>query len=227
MADSQSELGHQVQVDGPVSIDQAKLLELPRLTKTVQDDGRVFKGFYQFTAKTQPGERCRVWVRVNTGLNSAGMALLVQKGGNWVQAGVRTKNSGNEANFLTFYFEVPETLVASNQTVFRLAAKNGTPINAYHLWVFDMASDGGRDLSEQLGFPAHQNLGSVDRGLIPKGSRWQKPVFLSQNPAQGALILQKIGNGYLVRSQLALEDSLSLLTTLMNHSLQAEPSPTP
>jgi hypothetical protein len=225
VADSQSELAHQVQVDGPVSIDQAKLLELPRLTKTVQDDGRVFKGFYQFTAKTNPGERCRVWVRVNTGLNSAGMALWVQKGGDWVQAGVRTKNSGTGPNFLTFYFEVPETWVTSHQTVFRLAAKTGMPINAYHLWVFGLPAEGGQDLSEQLGFPAHQNLGSVDHGLIPKGSRWQKPAFLSQNPSQAALILQKIGNGYLVRSQLALEDSLGLLSALMNHSLPAAPSP--
>ncbi|HVM32856.1 MAG TPA: hypothetical protein VMU88_06960 [bacterium] len=226
VANAKSESDHGVVMEGALSSDEQKLLELPRLTKTVDDDGRLFKGFYQFTAKTEPGERSRVWVRVNTGLNSAGMALMVQKNGDWVQAGVRTKNAGNGSNFLTFYFEVPETLVTSTQTTFRLLAKNGEAINAYHLWVFGLSSPGGQALAEQLGFTAHQSLGGVRHGLIAQGAQWQKPVLLSRDPSQAALLVQKIGEGYLVRSELALEDSMSLMTVLMNHSLQAAPSPT-
>jgi hypothetical protein len=191
----------------------------------VEDDGRSFKGFYQFTAKTQPGVPHRVWVRVNTGKNTAGMALMVQKGSGWVQAGIRTKNSGNGANFLTFYFEVPQDLIQSNQTVFRVVDKNAAEINVYHLWVFQLAGDSIASSAEILGFPTNQTVGQVDHGLIPKGPAWQKPLVLSQNPSEAALLMQRIGKGTLIRSQLSLADSLSLMTALLNPSLSAGAAP--
>jgi hypothetical protein len=203
-----------------------KLPELPRLSKTVEDDGRVFKGFYQFTANTQPGVPHRIWVRVNTGKNTAGMALMVQKAGGWVQAGIRTKNSGNGANFLTFYFEVPENLIQSDKTVFRLVAENGTEVNTYHLWVFQLASKSEASPAELLGFPINQTVGQVEHGLIPKGPSWQKPLVLNQNPSQAALLMQKIGKGTLIRSELNLADSLSLMTTLLNPAAELGSTPT-
>ncbi len=218
VANAQSEADHQVQSDGLVSMDKVSLPELPRLTKSVEDDGRSFKGFYQFTAKTEPGLPHRVWVRVNTGKNTAGMALMVRKGSDWVQAGIRTKNSGNGTNFLTFYFEVPQDLIQADQTVFRLVDKNTVEINAYHLWVFQLASEAEASPAELLGFPINQTVGPVDHGLIPKGPSWVKPLVLSQNPSEAALLMQRIGKGTLIRSQLSLADSLSLMTTLLNPS---------
>jgi hypothetical protein len=213
-----SESEHQVQYNGLISTDTLELQELPRLTNKVTDDGRTFSGFYQFVAHTTPSMRHRLWVRVNTGKNTKGMALLVQAGNQWVQTGIRTKNSGNGSNFLTFYFEIPEKFITSDQTVFRLVSKNGLDVNAYHLWMFRLESPEDQPLAEFLGFPTNQVVGKVDRGLIPKGNFWQKPLILSNRPVEGAVLAQKIGNGYLVRSQLPLEDSLSMITTLLNHS---------
>jgi hypothetical protein len=218
IANLPSESEHQVQYDGLISTDTLQLQELPRLVNKVTDDGRTFNGFYQFSAHTKPGMRHRLWVRVNTGKNTTGMALLVQVGNEWVQTGVRTKNSGNGSNFLTFYFEIPEKLITSDKTVFRLTSKNGLDVNAYHLWMFRLDLPEGQPLAEFLGFPINQEVGKVDHGLIPNGDFWQKPLILSNRPVEGAVLMQKIGNGYLIRSQLRLEDSLSMITALLNHS---------
>ncbi|HET9869620.1 MAG TPA: hypothetical protein VFR02_03860, partial [bacterium] len=227
VANDASEAGHQCSTDGAVTLDRSKLPELPRLTKMLEDDGRVFKGYYQFSAKTEPGLPHRVWVRVNNGFNTAGTALLVKTDGGWVQAGVRTKNSGTDRDFLTFYFEVPAPLIGSDHTLFRLADKGRDPINAYHLWVFGLnAPDGRRSLAQALGFQVHQTLGRVDRGLIPLGGRWEEPLQLAEDPSQAALLAQRIGKGWLIRSQLNLGDSQGLMTALLHPGPDVGPSPT-
>ncbi|HEY5037622.1 MAG TPA: hypothetical protein VIJ93_00960, partial [bacterium] len=61
-----------------------------------------------------------------------------------------------------------------------------------------------------------QEAGKVDHGLIPKGKNWKSPIVLAQHPEQSAMIIQRIGKGFLIRSELAIEDSVGILKSLLN-----------
>jgi hypothetical protein len=144
-----------------------------------------------------------------------GMALQVQQGDQWVQLGVRTQNDGVTRRFEALYFEVPEKWITVGQTTFRLVSKTGEEVSVYHLWMYKVEGNQTQALPELLGFASNQDAGEVSHGLIPKGGYWKAPLVLSQHPDQGALIIQKIGKGYLIRSELSLEDSTGLLKTFL------------
>ncbi len=145
-----------------------------------------------------------------------GMALMVQEGEKWTQLGVRTQNDGATRHFEALYFDVPEKYVAQDQTVFRLFSKNGDEVNVYHLWMYKLEGGKSESLPELLGFVANQDVGAVSHGLIPKGKEWKSPLLLSQHPDQAALIVLKVGKGFIIRSELALEDSLPMFRALLN-----------
>lgn len=181
----------------------------------IQDDGRGFTGYYQFSVKSEPGIKHRLWVRVNTGHNIKGMALQVQVGDEWKQVGIRTQSDGTTRHFLAIYFDIPEKYITSNQTTLRLTSKTGDEINLYHLWMFKVEGGTNQSLAQILGFGPNQEVGQVSHGLLPAGGQWKAPLVLSQHPEQGAVIIQKIGKGYLVRSELTLEDSIGILKSFL------------
>lgn len=215
VANTVSESAHAVTFAGETFEDTQNLPDGLNERKMIKDDGRGFSAYYQFTVKTEPGVKHRLWLRVNTGRNMKGMALLVQQGEKWVQVGVRTQNDGATRHFEALYFDVPADRITSDQTVFRLISKTGDEVNTYHLWMYKV--EGGANLSwtELLGFSPNHNVGEVSHGLIPHGKDWKMPVLLSQHPEQAALIVRKIGNGYLIRSELSLEDSVNTLKALI------------
>ncbi|HXL73581.1 MAG TPA: hypothetical protein VN963_08160, partial [bacterium] len=88
-------------------------------------------------------------------------------------------------------------------------------VNAYHLWIFKLDEGPTETLPEILGLNANQNLGSVGHGLIPKSNEWMIPLTLSQHPDQAAIMVLKVGKGYLIRSELNLEDSVNILKSLL------------
>jgi hypothetical protein len=183
--------------------------------KMVQESGRVLTGFYQFTLKTTPGYPHRLWLRVNTGRNLKGMVLQAPKGDHWVQLGLRTQNVASTRHFQVLYFDVPEKWITGDRSVFRITSKTGDEFNLYHLWSYQVESGSAQPLPELLGYPSGQSVGQVSHGLIPQSKDWKSPFVLSNHRDQSALIFQKIGNGYLIRSELALEDSTSLLKALL------------
>ncbi len=211
-----SESAHGVTFTGETFEDTQNLPDALNEKKMIQDNGRGFTGYYQFSFKTVPGFKHRIWLRVNTGHNMKGMALLVQEGEKWTQPGVRTQNDGATRDFEALYFDVPEKVITQNQTVFRLVSKTGDEVNTYHLWMYKLEGGQNQPLPELLGFVASQDVGAVSHGLLPKGTEWKSPLLLSQHPEQAALIIQKIGKGFIIRSELALEDSLSLFKALLN-----------
>jgi hypothetical protein len=147
-----------------------------------------------------------------------GMALMAQVDGKWVQLGIRTQNDGVTRHFESLYFEVPAKMVATKKMTFRLVAKSGDEFSVYRLWTYKVENPHSASLAEILGFPANQETGQVSHGLIPKSTDWKTPVVLSQHPDQAALMILKVGNGYLVRSELALEDSVKALKTLVDET---------
>ncbi|HVZ81405.1 MAG TPA: hypothetical protein VHE12_11520 [bacterium] len=217
--DKGAEEAHGVSVTGETFEDQQTLPDLQDEKKMIQEHGRGFSGYYQFTMRTVPGKRHRLWLRVNTAHNIKGMALQVQQGDGWTQVGVRTQNLGETRHFESLYFDVPDRFIISERTTFRLVSKNGEEVNAYRLWMY--AVEGGRNesLPEMLGFGANQDIGSVVHGLIPKGKDWKVPVVLAQHGDQGAVILQKVGNGFLIRSELSMEDSVPIFKALLSPGL--------
>ncbi len=182
--------------------------------KMIQDRGRGFTGYYQFTMKSEPGFNHRIWLRVDTGRNIKGMALEAQVDGQWKQVGVRTQNDGPTRQFLPLYFDVPEKLITADHTVFRLVSKTGDEVNVYHLWMYKLEGAVNPPLAQILGFSPQEDLG-VDHGLLPQGNQWKAPLLLSQHPEQAALLIQKVGKGYLIRSELSLEDSAGLFRALL------------
>jgi hypothetical protein len=181
----------------------------------IRDEGRGFTGFYQFAIKTEPGYKHRLWLRVNTGHNIQGMALQVQADGKWQQVGVRTQPDGTTRRFLALYFDIPEVMITSNQTLLRLVSKTNDEVNVYHLWMYKVESGQNQPLAQILGFASNQAVGQVSHGLIPQGKQWKSPLTLMKHPEQSALILQKIRKGYIVRSELALEDSIGVIKVFL------------
>jgi hypothetical protein len=210
-----SELSHAVTFAGETFEDTQNLPDNLDEKKMIQDQGRGFTGYYQFTARTEPGHKHRLWLRVNTGHNIKGMALQIQLGGQWKQVGVRTQNGGPTRHFLAIYFDIPENEITSKATLLRMVSKNGDEVNLYHLWMYKVESGPSAPLPQILGFAPNQEVGKVNHGLLAKGSQWRCPLLLSQHPEQAAVIIQKIGKGFLVRSELALEDSIGLLKTFL------------
>lgn len=219
VANSGSEAAHGVTIEGEAFEDDQNLPDGPNEKKMIQDNGRGFNAYYQFAFKSEPGFKHRLWMRVNTGHNIEGMALMVQQGEKWVQLGVRTQNVGSTRHFEALYFDVPEKWITSEQTLFRLVSKSGTDVNAYHLWLYKLESAKNQSLNELLGLAPNQLVGEVHHGLIPKGNQWKVPFVLSQHTEQGAVIIQKIGKGFLVRSELNLEDSTGFLKVFLNPQL--------
>ncbi len=211
-----SEKNHAVTFEGGTYEDTQKLSDGQDLKKLIEDKGRGFTSYYQFTLKTEPGSKHRLWIRVNTGRNIKGMSLAVQEGDQWVQLGIRTQNDGDTRHFEALYFEIPSKYVTNKQTVFRLISKTGDEINAYHLWIYQLDTSESQTLPEILGINSNQEMGPVSHGLIPKSKEWRIPLVLSQHPEQGALILLKVGKGYLVRSELTLEDSVGILKSFVD-----------
>jgi hypothetical protein len=162
-----------------------------------------------------PGFNHRLWVRVNTGHNMTGMALQVQVGDKWIQLGIRTQNDETTRHFESIYFEVPSKYITSNQTVFQLISKYGDEVNAYHLWIYKSDPQQGETLPEILGLNNAQDLGTVGHGLIPKSTEWMIPLTLSQHPDQAAIMVLKVGKGYLIRSELNIEDSTTILKSFL------------
>jgi len=216
--DAGSEKDHTVTFEGATFEEKQKLPEGDSLDHLVEDNGRGFKGYYQFTVKTMPGFNHRLWVRVNTGHNMTGMALQIQVGDQWIQLGIRTKNDGTTRHFESIYFDVPSKYMTSNQTLFQLISKYGDEINVYHLWVYKLDNASSETLPEILGLNNHQDLGSVGHGLIPKSKDWMIPLTLSQHPDQAAIMVLKVGKGYLVRSELDLDNSVNILKSLLGVS---------
>jgi hypothetical protein len=143
------------------------------------------------------------------------MALQVQVGDQWKQVGVRTQGGGTTRQFLSIYFDIPQSMVTSKQTLFRLIPKTEEEVNAYHLWMYKLESGQRQPLAQILGFAPNQEVGQVSHGLLAKGNQWKAPLLLSQHPEQAAVLVQKIGKGYLIRSELSLEDASGLLRALL------------
>jgi hypothetical protein len=213
--DAGSEKDHGVTFEGATFEEKQKLPEGNAPDHLIEDNGRGFKGYYQFTLKTMPGFTHRLWVRVNTGHNMTGMALEVQVGDKWIQLGIRTQNDEITRHFESIYFEVPSKYLTSNQTVFQLISKYGDEINAYHLWIYKLDDESAQPLPEILGINSSKDLGSVGHGLIPKSTEWMIPLTLSQHPDQAAIMVLKVGKGYLVRSELSLDDSINIIKSLL------------
>ncbi|HEY5038444.1 MAG TPA: hypothetical protein VIJ93_05165, partial [bacterium] len=135
IADEGSEKNHAVTYEGITFTDVQNLPDSQDEKKMIRDTGRGFTGYYQFTMKADPGFKHRLWLRVNTGNNLKGMALMVQQGETWTQLGVRTQNIGITRHFQALYFDVPEKWITSNQVTFRLVSKTGDEVNTYHLWM--------------------------------------------------------------------------------------------
>jgi len=210
-----SEKGHAVTFEGATFEETQKLPEGDSPNKLIEDKGRGFKGYYQFTMKTIPNTSHRMWIRVNTGHNIIGTALMVQVGEKWAQLGVRTQNDGTTRHFESLYFEVPAKYVTADKTTFKLVSKDEDDVNAYHLWIYKLDQVASQTLPEILGFIGSQDMGSVGHGLIPKSPQWKIPLTLSQHPDQAALMILKVGNGYLIRSEMAIEDSGKVLKSLL------------
>jgi hypothetical protein len=210
-----SESSHAVTFTGETFEDTQNLPDSQDEKKMIQDKGRGFTGYYQFSVKTEPGFKHRLWLRVNTGHNIQGMALQAQVDGQWIQLGLRTQPDGTTRHFLALYFDIPEKIVISNQTVLRLVSKTGDEVNIYHLWMYRVDSGQNQPLAQAMGFAPDQEVGKVSHGLIPQGKQWRSPLILMNHPEQSALILQKIGRGYIVRSELSLEDSIGILKALL------------
>jgi hypothetical protein len=210
-----SEADHAVTFTGETFEDTQNLPDSQDEKKMIQDQGRGFTGYYQFTVKTVPGFKHRLWIRVNTGHNIKGMALQVQDGDQWKQVGIRTQSDGTTRRFLALYFDIPEKAVISDKTVFRLVSRTEDEVNVYHLWIYKLEGGASQSLAQILGFAADQQVGEVSHGLLPQGSQWKSPLLLSQHPEQAAILVQKVGKGYLIRSELTLEDSLGLLKSLL------------
>jgi hypothetical protein len=216
VANEGSETGHAVTFTGEILEDTQNLPDGLNEKKMIQDNGRVFSGYYEFAVKTVPGIKHRLWLRVNTGRNIKGMALQIFREGQWAQVGVRTQNDGATRHFQALYFDIPEKWVTAEKTIFRLISKTEPEVNAYHLWIYKVEGGKSQSLPELLGFVSNRDAGEVNHGLIPKGKEWKVPFILSQHPDQGAVLIQKIGKGYLIRSELTLENSIGMLKSLLN-----------
>jgi hypothetical protein len=81
--------------------------------------------------------------------------------------------------------------------------------------MYKVESGQNQPLAQILGFAPNQAVGQVSHGLIPQGKQWKSPLTLMKHPEQSALILQKIRKGYIVRSELALEDSIGVLRAFL------------
>jgi hypothetical protein len=128
---------------------------------------------------------------------------------------VKTQDSDPKGRFQSLYFDVPGDWVSENRTTFRLVSKDGLEVGIYRVWVYSLGKNRNMSLGGVLGLSS-QDLGQVNYGLIPKGGRWKVPVSLSQHPDQAALIMQKIGRGYLFRSEIPLEKAIPMLKALLN-----------
>jgi hypothetical protein len=220
--DQGAESAHGVTVTGETFEDVQTLPDLQDEKKMIQEHGRGFTGYYQFVMRTEPGTRHRLWLRVNTAHNIQGMALQVKTDDHWAQVGVRTQNAGETRHFESLYFDVPEKFITGENTTFRLVSKKGDEVNAYRLWMYKVAGGRNQSLPEMLGLSPNQAIGSVSHGLIPKGKDWKVPVVLSQHGDQGAVLLQKVGKGFLVRSELTLEDSTPLFKAFLAPDLVSD-----
>ena len=88
------------------------------------------------------------------------------------------------------------------------------------------SKEGGRRegpaLAELFGFVPGLAAGKVDHGLTAKGPQWASLVALSKNPGRSAVILQKVGKGLLIRSELRLEDSVQMLKSFLRPTFWTE-----
>src|SRR5258708_2508662 len=189
VANVNSEQSHSVTFTGEIQEDTQKLPDGKGNKKIIQDDGRVFAGYYEFTLETTPGFKNRLWLRVNTGHNIKGMILAVQHEGQWVQLGIRTKNDATIRHFQALYFDISEKWIASGKTTFRLFSKTGDEINLYHLWSYRVEGENGQSLPEILGFSPGHTIGEVSHGLIAKSRDWKSPLLLSQHPEHSELYI--------------------------------------
>jgi hypothetical protein len=210
-----SESSHAVTVKGETFQDTQELPDGMNLKKMIKDDGRGFKHYIQFTAHTEPGFKHRLWLRVDSGRNLKGMALAAWNGTKWIQVGVRTQNIAGTRHFDALCFDIPESRITSGQTYLRLASKYGDEINLYHAWLYKIESSQAPSITEILGFAPNQNVGEVSHGVLPKGKQWRAPILLAQHPEQCGVIMMKVGKGYLIRSELSLEDSIPMLKNLL------------
>ena len=128
-----SEKDHAVTFEGATFEETQKLPEGNSPDKLIEDKGRGFKGYYQFTLKTVPGADHRWLDSGKHGPQHAriGMALMVQTPEKWVQLGFELKTRRQPATLSRFIFEVPAKYVMANQTVFKLTSKTADEINAY------------------------------------------------------------------------------------------------
>jgi len=214
--DPTSEKDHAVTFEGATFEETQKLPDGDSEGQLIEDKGRGFKGYYQFTLKTVPGQDHRLWFRVNTGHNLIGTTLQIWSGDKWVQLGIRTQNDSTTRHFQSLYFEVPAKDVTADHTQFRLVSKYGDEVNVYHLRIDRLDREESKTLPEVLGLSAGAEAGMVGHGLIPKSSEWKSPLVLAQHPDQAALIILKRGQGYLVRSELSLEDSVKLFKAFLD-----------
>lgn len=217
VADPAAETNHAVTWSGFTKVNTRKLPEYKNEAKVIRDKGRGITGFYQFTVNTQPGSTQRVWARMDTDRAMRGLALMIQSGDEWKQVGVRTQDSDTKGRFESIYFDVPADQITQTQTTFRLVSKDNLEVGLFRLWVYFMGTSRSMTLGELVGFSSRDDLGKVNHGLIPRGSRWKIPVLLSHHPDQAALMVQKIGKGYLIRSELSLENAVPLLRAFLSH----------
>jgi hypothetical protein len=156
----------------------------------------------------------RLKIRLNAAHPTKGLALSVEKNGQWVPVGVRTQEAQAEKRWLTVWFDIPAALISGDRARFRLFPKGTAEVNAYHLWLSATLPRQVSPLAEGLGFSPEAQLGSVPHGLSAVGKGWKAPVVLSGSAQEAVLILRKQGNGFLVKTELPLDDCGGVLQTL-------------
>jgi hypothetical protein len=222
VADEASEKGHQASVTRPLGVDRSRLVEHPSGAVPLEDDGRVFGGDYTFRLKSEPLERHRLQVRVHTGRNVQGLTLSLRRKGQWLQMGTRTRNVPGPGRWMTLWFDLPAAAFEGPETEFKLSAKGVPEVNAYRLWLARLGPDPGRPLAERLGYPLHQRLGEVDKGLRPHGEGWSMPLALSSDPQVGVLLIRNVGEGVLVKTELPLDTCRNLFQVLLSPEKTAD-----
>ena len=214
VADDKSEKRHEVTVEKVFWRDRLKLPEGLGSAQKTEDDGIGFGGDYLFTLQTIRNAAHRLKIRLNAARPTKGLALSVEKNGQWVPVGVRTQEAQADQRWLTVWFDIPAALTPGDRTRFRLFPKGTTEVNAYHLWLSATRPPQVSSLAEGLGFSPDARLGNVPHGLSIVGKGWKAPVVLSGAAQEPVLILRKQGNGFLVKTELPLDDCGGILQTL-------------
>jgi hypothetical protein len=214
VAEESSEKKHEVNVEKLLWKDRVQLPENLGSAQMIEDDGVGFGGAYTFTLQTIQDVAHRLKIRLNTAHPTRGLALEVEKNGRWVPVGVRTQEASGGERWLTVWFDVPATLVSGERERFRLFPKGTSEVNVYHLWLSSVFPRPKSPLAETLGFSRGVSLGWAPKGLSTVGKGWKAPVVFSHAQEGAALILRKQGNGFLVKTELPLDDCGGVLQVL-------------